>query len=614
MSSETFLHALLGLPSIGSAFLSPDGRHVAFSWHRRHPSLDVFILPVDGSQPPRPLTRTAEATRLVSWSPDSRSVVVAQDQAGDERYRLFRVDIDRPEQMHALTAPAPDCFLRGGSLSPDGRFLYYGANYDFEASRKIEPTWIYRHDLQTGERIPLARPLRACWLEPFLNRQGTHLIYARRDRHPAGRQFHLVDLADPSRDREILNFGDENKLFARWLPDGQRLAVLAETGSPPSRSYERLGIYTIQDGAIRWIVDDPGRTIQSVWVGRDGRLIVNEVRDALRRPVLIDPETGAETPFPPLNGNLLPLGPTPDGAWIGLFYSANTPEEIIRFNFDDGCLPQVISLTRVWEATALEPSALVAAEDYRWRSVDGLEIQGWLYRANPNRKKAVLYIHGGPSSHAENRLYPQIQYLVSRGFNVLSVNYRGSTGFGLAFREMIKEDGWGGREQDDITCAARALLDHGLAAPGCIGVTGTSYGGYSTWCQATRARREWIAAAAPICGMTDLVVDYETTRPDLRSYLVEMMGGTPSELPDKYRLRSPGNFIENIRARLLIVQGANDPNVTPENVRQVRERLDAYAIPYEVLVFDDEGHGIYRPQNQAVLFQKLADFFDSALQ
>jgi dipeptidyl aminopeptidase/acylaminoacyl peptidase len=111
--------------------------------------------------------------------------------------------------------------------------------------------------------------------------------------------------------------------------------------------------------------------------------------------------------------------------------------------------------------------------------------------------------------------------------------------------------------------------------------------------------------------MTDLRVDFETTRPDLRPYSEEMIGGSPSEIPEKYADRSPVNFIQNIRGKLLIVQGARDPNVTPENVRLVRQRLDQQKIPYDLLVFEDEGHGISRPANEAILYPRMADFFES---
>jgi len=202
---------------------------------------------------------------------------------------------------------------------------------------------------------------------------------------------------------------------------------------------------------------------------------------------------------------------------------------------------------------------------------------------------------------------------VARGFNVLSPNYRGSTGFGMTFQETIKAQGWGGLEQDDIRTGALALIAAGLAEPGRIGITGLSYGGYSAWCAITRCPTEVFAAAAPVCGMTDLVIDYEMTRPDLRLLCHEYMGGSPAERPALYRERSPVHFVDNIRGRLLIVQGLRDPNVTPANTRVVCRALDAAGKPYELLTFEDEGHGIYKPKNRRVLHRRLADFFVEAL-
>jgi dipeptidyl aminopeptidase/acylaminoacyl peptidase len=195
---------------------------------------------------------------------------------------------------------------------------------------------------------------------------------------------------------------------------------------------------------------------------------------------------------------------------------------------------------------------------------------------------------------------------------VLDVNYRGSTGFGLSFQDSIKAEGWGGQEQEDIRAGIEALIASGIATSGKVGITGTSYGGYSAWCAITRYPPELVAAAAPICGMTDLVVDYETTRPDLRPLSEEMMGGSPDEAPERFYERSPIHFVGDIRGRLLIVQGMQDPNVTPENVRVVRSKLDQAGIPYEVLAFEDEGHGIVRPKNLKILYLRLAEFFESA--
>jgi dipeptidyl aminopeptidase/acylaminoacyl peptidase len=315
--------------------------------------------------------------------------------------------------------------------------------------------------------------------------------------------------------------------------------------------------------------------------------------------------------MPILPGNFVPLRLLGDGAGVGQYFSSTQPADIVRFRLDDLRPETFVSLTRVWQRTALTPAALTAAEDFRWRSSDGLEIQGWLYRASEPRG-TIVHVHGGPTALAEDRLVAEIQFYVAQGFNVLMPNYRGSTGFGLAFQEAIKADGWGGREQDDIRTGVEALIAAGIAEAGRVGVTGTSYGGYSSWCQITRCPPEVVAAAAPICGMTDLVVDYETTRPDLRRYSEEMIGGRPDQAPERYRERSPIHSVSNIRGRLLIVQGLRDPNVTPENVHAVARALQQSGLEYQLLVFQDEGHGIRRLKNQRMLYTRLADFFGAA--
>lgn len=614
-TSDEFLHHILTLPTVTHALLSPNGRWVAFVWYRRHENADVFIVPCDGSQPPVALTHTPEYTWLTSWLPDSKGVIVEEDHDSDEHVRLFRVDLDRPGEMQPLTEERPPYFIRGGSLHPDGKALFYGANYDFATGQVLEPTWVYRHDLLSGERWSIARPQKPVYMEVSLNLSGTHVLYSRKDRHPAGRQFHLVDV-EGNQDGEILNFGSDVKVFARWFPDGENILVLSESTGREKQDYQSLGVYHWPSGEMRWLIDDPQRSLEGAWVSPDGAIVVDEIRQASHTPAWISPEDWVERAFPRLPGNLLPLGRSAAGAWIALYYSSTSPTELVRLTCDDAEKDQQLeltSLTRVWDHTPLKPGQLTRAETFAWPSRDGQRIQGWLYRASPNPRRAIIYVHGGPTSHSEDRLNAQIQYFVKESFNVLDVNYRGSTGFGLKFQEAIKEDGWGGREQDDIASGARALIAAGLADPGRVGITGTSYGGYSAWFQITHAPVEVISAAAPICGMTDLVVDYETTRPDLRPYSEEMIGGKPDEIPEKYAERSPINCVQNIRGKLLIVQGAKDPNVTPENVRQVRQRLEDQRIPYELLVFEDEGHGIVKQTNLKRLYRRLGEFFDRAL-
>lgn len=605
MDAERFLDNLLSVPVLSGPVVSPDGAWVAWSWSRVGPAADVFAAPTDGSLPPVRLTASAGGdTTVASWAPDGGVVLVTQDTDGDERARLYRVRLDEPGVMEPLTAPDPNYYLGGGQLHPNGRWLIYSANLDAESGEETEADTLYRHDLESGELRALARPGRGSIPRPELNRDGTHVLYTRGELHPAGQQVWLVDV-EGREDREILNFGEAAKVSASWFPGGRRVLFLAEAGP-----YRKLGVYDLDDENVRWLLDDPGRNVEEAFVPPNGGpVVVVEVEGAGVKASLLDADTGAESGPPNLPGNLVPLGPAGD-AWVCKRYDARHPVDLVRL--EEGGEP--IGITGLAERMDMDPSRLAAAEDFRWRSVDGLEVQGWLYRALGESTGTVVLVHGGPTSRAEDRFNAQIQYFVARGFHVLAPNYRGSTGFGLPFQESIKEDGWGGREQEDVRTGIEALIEAGVATPGRVGVTGTSYGGYSAWWAITHYSTDLVAASAPVCGMTDLVVDYHATRPDLRPYSEEMMGGTPDEIPDRYRERSPINFVNNIRGRLLIVQGMQDPNVTPENVDVVVRALGREGIPYDLLTFEDEGHGISRPWNLKVLYPRLVDFFETAFQ
>ena len=602
MNARSRLEALLSVPALFGSQVSPDGGWVAWSWSRLGPAADVFAAPTDGSSPPLRLTETADDTLVVSWTPDSRAVVVGQDRDGDERVRLFRVGPEEPGVMEPLTEAEPNYYLRGGQVS--GRWLVYGANLDVETGEEIEETWIYRHDLETGERKALARPRRGNFYAPQLNAPGDLILYHRNDLDPSGLQVWLVDV-EGQEDREILDFGPRVKVCGSWFPDGRRVLFLAETSS-----HRRLGVW--EEGSVRLLLDDPERNVEYAFAPpKGGSVVVAEVDRARVRATLLDPESGTEESAPSVTGNLTALTPAGAGGWVGLHYDARHPVDLVLFDPAEADMTAA-SLTGLWDRTPLKPEDLVAAEDFTWPSVGGLEVQGWLYRTPGRSAGTVVLVHGGPTHHAEDRFNAQIQYLASRGFNVLVPNYRGSTGFGLPFQESIKEDGWGGREQEDVRCGIEALMRAGVAEPGRVGVTGTSYGGYSAWWAITHFGPDLVAAAAPICGMTDLVVDYYATRPDLRPYSEEMMGGSPEEVPDRYRERSPINHVANIGGELLIVQGLRDPNVTPDNVHAVTRALDEHGVPYELLTFEDEGHGIARPKNLKVLYPRLAAFFEGA--
>jgi len=595
---EKLLELLLELPHLYAAQLSPSGRSLAWVWNGIDPAPSVWARPPGGGV--RRVSHGDDEGYLLGFIPGDRGVVYETD-PGDERVSHWRRPWEGEPEL--IGEDHPPYYLRGGELHPERPWYFFGANYDFERGETIEPTWIWRRDLKTGEVQALARPERPGTWAPQLSPDGRWLIYDRATGQPGGNAIWLVD-ADGREERRLLFAGEGRKVHAAWTSAGG-VNYVAET-----KGGRQWGLADLQ-GNRRLLANDDR-------VERPRRLSNTDLAGVIASDkarnftILADPQSGGLRHLRPDRGNLLLLGRDAAG-WVGVYSSSTRPNDVVRFDPDRLEPEAFTSLTGLeGRLPAGLLAGLVPAEDFEWASSDGLRIHGFVYRTPHRPKGTIVLIHGGPSAHAGEYLNPEVQYYLARGFNVFLPNYRGSTGYGLDFREKIKETGWGGLEQEDISSGIEALMRAGLAEPGRVGVTGTSYGGYSSWWQITHAPRELVAAAAPICGMTDLVVDYYSTRPDLRPYSEEMLGGSPEEVPERYRERSPVHYVGNIKGRLLIVQGALDPNVTPENVTAVRRALEAAGVPYELLVFEDEGHGIRKKENRRKLYRRLADFFETA--
>jgi len=601
---------LFSVPRISEAAVSPDTRWVAWSWDGLGgEGMGVYVAPTDGTRPPRRLGEGAVTCELASWSPDSRSILVVCETDGDERSWLCRVHITEPEKLEALTETTPNYFLRGGSLHPDGRTLVYGANVDLETGREIEPTCVIRKDLVTGARQELTRPERGGASVPRLSPTGSHILYFRNDLDPAGVQAWLVDV-DGREDIEIINVGDALSVQADWFPDGQRLVVVAESAA---RSHRRLGVWELNSSRLTWLVDDRSLNIEHASVPPGSTSIVALVgEDARTRSILVDPKSGEIREPTSDPRELILLGALDAGHWIARCNDSTSPSDLVRLSFPTPCATSYRSLAGAWMKKHHTPSDGVRPVDHRWTSIDGLEIQGWLYEPRSKAQGTIVCVHGGPTWHCGNTYDPEAQCYCRAGFNVLVPNYRGSTGFSLAYEEAIRAGGWGSLEQEDIRTGIASLIERGIAEHGRIGITGLSFGGYSAWFAITHFPPDTVAAAVPICGMTDLVLDYERTRPDLRPLTDRMMGGRPDQVPDRYRERSPCCFIDRIRGRLLVVQGMRDPNVPPEHVHVVRPLLDEASVEYDILWLEEEGHGITKLANQVLVMTRAIDFFRKA--
>jgi len=603
---DPFLDRLLDLPELLSASVSPTGELMSWTWGGHGARVATYLRLAKEERKPIHLHAQKDDVSLRSWRRDGAEFLLSLGSHGDDRVRLMRTAIT--DMAPKLVATAEGRFhLSGGELHPSGRWLVYAINRDPASGQETEASLVIRHDLANGEPRVLARPAKAGRPEPMLNAQGSHVLYARRDRHPAGRQYWLVDI-EGKIDREILNFGEDVEISASWAPSGQQVVVLADSGS-----HRRLGLWVLASSLVYWFIDDPLDQVEEAFIpfGAGVIAIVGAV-EGRRQAWFFDPAKRTRHAWPAVKGRtLLPVAPLAGGGWAARLYHARQPDDVVRFQPGEG--QALASLTGLPTLLGSLPAELIAPSEFRWRATDGLALQGWLYRPTGTAKGMIVQLHPGPGHQAEDRFDPLAQYLLRRGFAFFQPNPRGSSGLGLSFRQAILKRGWGGPEQDDIRSGIEALMAEGVAAKGRIGVTGIGFGGYCACWAITHWPKEVVAAAAPVSAMTDLALYHRTTTPESRAALEAAMGGAPQSQAARYRERSPIHAVAGIEARLLLVHGLEDSFVTPENLDATRRALDAAQRPYDVLTFQDEGHGVRQRANRRLLWRRLADFFEGAL-
>jgi len=243
-----------------------------------------------------------------------------------------------------------------------------------------------------------------------------------------------------------------------------------------------------------------------------------------------------------------------------------------------------------------------------------LEIGALLYDSGDRPSPLIVNPHGGPRARDQQSFDLYTQVLVSQGYSVLQVNYRGSTGRGREFVESLIDD-WGGAEQGDVAIAAEHVAEYDWIDDDRVVVFGGSYGGYSAYWQMVQYPDLYDAGIAWI-GLTDLEEMFETTMPHFRTELMEKYLGTPEENPDLYEERSPITYADNLDAPLLLVHGVNDRRVPVSQARLFSDALDELGYEegedgdYEYRELGEEGHASSDQDQKLRMFRLLTEFLD----
>jgi len=279
---------------------------------------------------------------------------------------------------------------------------------------------------------------------------------------------------------------------------------------------------------------------------------------------------------------------------------AGSPTEaaaIVRFDLET----RTFKVLRRSSTLEIDPAYLSTPRAVEFPTEDGRTAHGFFYPPRnrdysaPDGERPPLLVesHGGPTAAAATALSPGIQYWTSRGIAVLDVNYGGSTGFGRAYRERLK-DKWGMIDVDDCANGARYLVGQGKVDGDRLMITGGSAGGYTTLCALTF--RDTFNAGASHYGVSDAEALAKETHKFESRYLDGLIGPYP-EKRDVYVARSPINFTERLSCPVIFFQGLEDKVVPPNQAETMVEALRAKGIPVAYLPFDGEQHGFRQAKN-----------------
>lgn len=260
---------------------------------------------------------------------------------------------------------------------------------------------------------------------------------------------------------------------------------------------------------------------------------------------------------------------------------------------------------------SLREADMASVRPISYESRDGLMIHGYLTLPpgrDPKDLACVVNPHGGPWVRDEWGYNPEAQFLANRGFCVLQMNFRGSTGYGRKFWEAGFGQ-WGLKMQDDITDGVHWLIDQGIADPQRIGIYGASYGGYATLAGVTFTP-DLYAAAVDYVGVSNLFTFMETIPPYWQPMLVQMrdMVGDPQRDEARLAATSPALHVDRIKTPLFIAQGARDPRVNKAESDQVVDALRSRGVQVEYMVKDNEGHGFHNEENRFDFYRAMEAF------
>ncbi|HJR81239.1 MAG TPA: S9 family peptidase [Anaerolineales bacterium] len=605
---------LFGNPDRTQARISPDGTKLSYL-APVNGVLNVWVGPVENPDAAKPVTNdTNRGIRFYIWAYTSKHILYIQDKGGDENWRIYGVNLE----TGAVTdyTPIEKVNARIESLSPRTPDKVVIALND----RDEQYHDLHILDLKTGERTLLIQ-----------NDEG-FLAYTVDDEF----QVRMGSRMTPDGGMDIVTFKEDNtwELFShvsmedmlttqvfRFEASGRYLYL----SDSRERNTSALVQYDTQADQFKLLAEDPRADLSGVMVHPTERHVQAVSFTYERRHwQVLDSAIQADLDFLASleRGEVDVFSRTLDDQhWMVAYSIDNGPLRYYHYDRAARKATYLFSLCK-----DLEDKPLARLQPVIIQSRDGLDLVSYLTLPMGSESNGtgrptaplpmVLLVHGGPWGRDVWDFDPWHQWLANRGYAVLSVNFRGSTGFGKSFTNAGNRE-WGAAMHNDLLDAVDWAVKEGIANQDSIAIMGISYGGYATLAGLTFTP-EVFACGVDIVGPSNLITLLETTPPywaPMLELLTSRVGDHRTEEGREFlKSRSPLTYAERIRRPLLIGQGANDPRVKQAESDQIVQAMQAKNIPVTYVLYPDEGHGFARPENNMSFFAVAEAFLAGILE
>jgi len=585
---------------VGDTAWSPDGKTIVFVSNITGRN-NLWVVAADGGWPTQ-LTVSDQRQSNPAWSPDGRWIAYQSDYDGDEQWDIFLVS-PKTGQVVNVTKTR-EIAEENPTWSPDGRYLAYTVKAKTSSSPEID---VFDTVLREVKHVTSGTPADKLNSNPIWSKDGKFIVYTQEEAKGTNSSIFIAEVATGKSTLLTPHEGEQLYSANDISSDGKTLLLTSDSGN----GVENVGLLDVATKKIKWLTEGKWE-VQGGHFSPSGKSVTWRTNVDGNTDIYIHDLVSGKTTTLPLPKGVNSFGGaesafTHDGSRLLYYHNgADAPNDAWVFNLASGKSQQVThSLMAGVPAQHFVEPFLV-----RYPSRDGKwTISAFLYVARNMQRNgqnaAIVYIHGGPTSQMVNSFNRFIQHIVNQGYMVIAPNYRGSTGYGKAFQQANLFD-MGGGDLQDVIAATDFLKATGYPDPKKLIAMGGSYGGYMTMMAVTKAPDIW-AAGVPIVPFVNWFTEMEHEDPVLQQSDRATMGD-PEKNPELFRDRSPIFFVDQIKAPLLLLAGGHDPRCPKEETIQVAAAIKKHGGIADYKIYENEGHGFAKVENQIDAYQRVTDF------